>query len=259
MKRWIFLLYGVLCHALFFAIYAYMAGFVGNWLVPKSIDSPPGGEFALAVVVDLVLLGLFAVQHSVMARPAFKEVWTRIVPRPIERSTYVLIAGIVTGLLMWQWRAIDVVVWDVQHAIGRPLLIALFAAGWLMVPAVSLMINHFDLFGTRQVWLHFRGLPYTPLAFRTPLLYSRVRHPLYLGWALAFWATPTMTVGHLLFAGVLTVYMALAAVVEERDLMAYFGRHYEDYRRRVPMFVPSLKAPARTASDLTPGTQPVSR
>ena len=212
MKRWIFLLYGVLCHAMFFAIYAYMAGFVGNWLVPKSIDSPPGGEFTFAVIVDLSLLGLFAVQHSVMARPAFKEVWTRIVPRPIERSTYVLIAGIVTGLLMWQWRAIDVVVWDVQHTIGRPLLITLFTAGWLMVPAVSLMINHFDLFGTRQVWLHFRGLPYTPLAFRTPMLYSRVRHPLYLGWALAFWATPTMTVGHLLFAGVLTVYMALAAV-----------------------------------------------
>jgi protein-S-isoprenylcysteine O-methyltransferase Ste14 len=250
MKRWIFLLYGIVCHLLFLATFAYMAGFVGNWIVPKSIDSPPRGPIGWAVAIDLLLLGLFAVQHSVMARPGFKEIWTRFVPRPIERSTYVLASCIVTVLLMWQWRAIDVVLWDVQHGVGRAILIGLFVAGWLMVPTVTLMISHFDLFGTRQVWLYFQGREYTPLPFRTPLLYSRVRHPLYLGWALAFWATPTMTVGHLLFAGVLTAYMVVAAVVEERDLVSYFGGQYEAYQMHVPMFVPSLKARVRSDGDL---------
>ncbi|MEX2141282.1 MAG: methanethiol S-methyltransferase [Pirellulales bacterium] len=250
MKRWSFLLYGIACHLLFLATFAYMAAFVGNWFVPKSIDLPPGGPIGWAVVVDLLLLGVFAVQHSWMARPGFKEVWMRMVPRPIERSTYVLASCAVTVLLMWQRRAIDVVVWDVQNSVGRAILIGLFAAGWLMVPAVSLMISHFDLFGTRQVWLYFQGREYTPLPFRTPLLYSRVRHPLYLGWALAFWATPTMTVRHLLFAGVLTAYMAVAAVIEERDLVSFYGNQYEAYRRRVPMFVPSLKARVRSETKL---------
>jgi methanethiol S-methyltransferase len=243
MKRWIFLLYGVACHVLFLVTFAYMAGFVGNWFVPKSIDQPADGPIGSAIAVDLLLLGLFALQHSVMARPAFKEVWTRVVPRPIERSTYVLVSCVVTVLLMWQWRAIGVVVWDVQNGVGRASLIGFFVTGWLMVPAVSLMINHFDLFGTRQVWLYLQGREYTPLPFRTPLLYQRVRHPLYIGWALAFWATPTMTVGHLLFAGVLSAYMVAAAVVEERDLVSYFGDQYEAYQKRVPMFVPSLKTP----------------
>jgi protein-S-isoprenylcysteine O-methyltransferase Ste14 len=242
MTRWCFLLYGVACHLLFLGTYAYMAGFVGNWLVPKGIDHPSSSPIGWAIAVDLLLLGLFAVQHSVMARPAFKDVWTRIVPRPIERSTYVLLSCVVLAILMWQWRAIDIVVWDVQNTAGRAVLIGLFAAGWLMVPAVSLMINHFDLFGTRQVWLYFRERPYTALPFRTPMLYARVRHPLYIGWALAFWATPTMTVGHLLFAGVLSAYMMLAAIVEERDLVAYFGGQYRAYQNRVPMFVPSLRA-----------------
>ena len=257
MKRWVFLLYGVACHVLFLVTFAYMAGFVGNWFVPKSIDQPAGGPIGSAIAVDLLLLGLFALQHSVMARPAFKEVWTHFIPRPIERSTYVLASCVVTVLLMWQWRAIDVVVWDVQNSVGRAILIGLFAAGWLMVPAVSLMINHFDLFGTRQVWLYFQGREYTPLSFRTPLLYSRVRHPLYLGWALAFWATPTMTAGHLLFTGVLTAYMAIAAVVEERDLVSYFGDQYEVYRQHVPMFVPSLKPRVRSETELAGKTQAV--
>ena len=249
MKRWIFLLYGIACHVLFLAVYAYMAGFVGNWFVPKSIDQPAGRPIGVAIAVDLLLLGLFAVQHTVMARPAFKEIWTRLVPRPIERSTYVLASCAVTALVMWQWRAIDVVIWDVQEGVGRAVLIGLFIAGWLMVPAVSLMINHFDLFGTRQVWLYFQRRDYTPLAFRTPMLYSRVRHPLYLGWALAFWATPTMTAGHLLFAGVLTAYMMAAAVVEERDLVSYFGGQYKAYQQRVPMFVPTLKGRVQSEAD----------
>jgi protein-S-isoprenylcysteine O-methyltransferase Ste14 len=253
MKRWAFLVYGVACHLLFLATYAYMAGFVGNFFVPRSINEPPGASVGWALLFDLLLLAVFAVQHSLMARQGFKAIWTRIVPRPIERSTYVLASCAVLALLMWLWQPIAIVIWDVQHPFGRPFLWGLFAAGWLMVPTVSMMINHFDLFGTRQVWLHFRSQPYAALPFRTPMLYRRVRHPLYIGWALAFWATPTMTAGHLLFAGVLTAYMALAAIVEERDLVAHYGRQYETYRQRVPMFVPSLTArPADTTSEAQP-------
>jgi protein-S-isoprenylcysteine O-methyltransferase Ste14 len=224
-----------------------MACFVGNFLVPKSIGSTAGGSIGAAVVVDLGLLALFAVQHSVMARPAFKRVWTRIIPEPIERSTYVLLSCAVTILLMWQWRGIDLVLWNVEQPAMRGLLWGLFAVGWLLVPAVSFLINHFDLFGTRQVWLYLRGREYQSLPFRTPSLYSRVRHPLYLGWATAFWATPTMTAGHLLFAGVLTGYMGVAALFEERDLIAHFGRQYEEYRERVPMFIPWSKTWAKNA------------
>jgi methanethiol S-methyltransferase len=242
MKRWLFFLYGVLNHLLFFAVFAYMAGFVGNFLVPKTIDSPADASVAVAVGIDLLLLALFAAQHSIMARPAFKRIWTRVVPLPIERSTYVLIANLVTILLMWQWRGIDAIVWDVQQPVLRAGIWCLFAIGWLLVPSVSLMIDHFDLFGTRQVWLYLHGRDYEPLPFRVPLLYRHVRHPLYIGWAIAFWAIPTMTVGHLLFAAILTGYMVLAATIEERDLVAYFGKHYEDYRSRVPMFVPRSRA-----------------
>jgi protein-S-isoprenylcysteine O-methyltransferase Ste14 len=239
-KRWSFFVYGSMNHLLFVAVFAYMAGFVGNFLVPKSIDTPTTDTVGRAIVIDLALISLFGLQHSIMARPWFKRYWTRLVPQPIERSTYVLLANVVTAVLMWQWRGIDTVIWDVQQPVGRALLWGLFAAGWLLVFAASLMIDHFDLFGTRQVWLYLRGRPYTSLPFRTPLLYNRVRHPLYVGWTLAFWATPTMTLGHLLFAGSLTLYMAAAAVVEERDLVNYFGEAYRAYRRRVPMFIPRL-------------------
>ena len=242
MKRWIFFTYGVFCHVLFLGLFAYMAGFVGNLLVPKSIDTPTGDPIGVAMAINLALLGLFALQHSIMARPGFKQIWTLIVPQPIERSTYVLASCMVTAVLMWQWRGMDAVVWNVEQPALRSLAWALFAIGWLMVPAVSLLINHFDLFGTRQVWLYLQGKPYTPLPFGTPLVSKRVRHPLYLGWALAFWATPTMTAGHLLFAVVLTGYMMVAAVFEERDLVAHFGRQYAEYRQRVPMFVPRLAA-----------------
>jgi protein-S-isoprenylcysteine O-methyltransferase Ste14 len=240
-KRSLYFVYGVACHLLFLGTFAYMAGFVGNLLVPKSIDSAPGGPVGAALLVNLLLVAMFAAQHSIMARPAFKRVWTRIVPQPIERSTYVLVSCLVTTVLMWQWRTIDVVLWDVQTPILRKFAWILFAAGWLLVPAVTLQINHFDLFGTRQVWLHLRGQDYTALPFREPLVYRHVRHPLYIGWAIAFWTTPTMTLGHLLFAGLLTVYMALAALIEERDLVTHFGRQYEEYRQRVPMFVPRLQ------------------
>lgn len=252
MRRWCFFVYGVFCHLLFLATYAYMAGFVGNFLVPNSIDSAPA-EPLFAIGVNVLLIGLFGVQHSVMARPWFKRIWTRLIPQPIERSTYCLFSCGVTFLLMWQWRGLDAVVWDVQDPLGRGLLWGLFAAGWLMVPAVSLMINHFDLFGTRQVWLYLRGRPYTSLPFRTPMLYDRIRHPLYVGWALAFWATPTMTLGHLLFAGTLTLYMAAAAIIEERDLVNYFGDAYRAYQRRVPRYIPRFGEREATPAEL-PGT-----
>ncbi len=245
MKRWLYFGYGVTCHVLFLAVYAYMAGFVGNLLVPKSIDAPVATAGATAVAINLGLLLLFALQHSVMARPAFKRAWTRIVPQPIERSTYVLASCIVTVVVMWLWQPMAAVVWDLQQPAARAVAWALFAAGWLTVPAITLIIDHFDLFGTRQVWLHFRGRNYTSLPFQARMAYRYVRHPLYLGWALAFWATPTMTVGHLLFAGVLTIYMVAAAMVEERDLVAHFGHHYETYRRDVPMFVPRVTPSAR--------------
>lgn len=238
MKRWCFFVYGALCHALFLATFAYMAGFVGNFLAPKSIDSAPA-PWGPALVVDVALITLFGLQHSVMARPWFKRLWTRLVPAPIERSTYVLVSCAVTFLLMWQWQGINTPVWDIQHPVGRVLLWGLFAAGWLLVPAVSLMINHFDLFGTRQVWLHLHGKPYTSEPFRTPWLYRFMRHPLYVGWMVAFWATPTMTLGHLLFAGALTLYMVLATRFEERDLVEHYGETYRTYQRQVPKFIPA--------------------
>uniref|UniRef100_A0A7C4QLK1 methanethiol S-methyltransferase n=1 Tax=Schlesneria paludicola TaxID=360056 RepID=A0A7C4QLK1_9PLAN len=238
MLRFVFLAYGVACHLLFLATFGYMAGFVGNLAVPKSIDAPVATPAGMALIVNLLLVAAFALQHSVMARPAFKRWWTRVVPEPIERSTYVLASCLVCWLLMVYWQPMTAVVWNVTHPLGRAVLWGLFSAGWLAVPLVSLMINHFDLFGTRQVWLHWRGRSYTPLAFRVPLFYRFVRHPLYLGWALAFWATPTMTLGHLLFAGSLTAYMGLAALIEERDLLRHFGRQYAEYQQRVPMFVP---------------------
>ncbi len=240
MKRLAFFVYGVACHLLFLATFVYMAGFVGNLLVPSSIDSASTASVSTAVLVNLLLLGLFAAQHSIMARPAFKKVWTRIVPQPIERSTYVLVSCLVTVVLMWQWRSIDILVWDVQTPALRAVIWGVFATGWLLIPAVSLLIDHFDLFGTRQVWLHLKGHDYTPLPFRTPLVYKHVRHPLYISWAIAFWATPTMTVGHLLFATVLSGYMVLAVFIEERDLVDHFGHQYEEYRRRVPKFIPRL-------------------
>lgn len=251
MQRIVFFIYGITGYVLFLAIYVWLAAFIGNLVVPFSIDSPASDSILLAIVIDLGLIAMFGLQHSVMARPTFKRLWTRIVPEPIERSTYVFASNVATFLLIWQWRAIDLVVWDVQHPLGRWLLHGLFAVGFLMVPAVTVLINHFDLFGVRQVWLYLRGREYTSLPFRTPLLYSRIRHPLYVGWALLFWAAPTMTVGHLLFAAGMTGYMLVAIVFEERDLIAHFGRQYEEYRRRVPMFLPRL-----CANPTAPNSQP---
>jgi methanethiol S-methyltransferase len=250
MKRWLFFIYGVSAHLLFLVTFVYLAGFVGNFLVPKSIDTPSSMSLVEAVAANLGLVLLFALQHSLMARPAFKRQWTRVVPQPIERSTYVLLSSVVTFVLAWLWQGIDLVVWDMQHPLGRTLLWVLFAVGWLLVPTVSLMIDHFDLFGSRQVWLYLQGREYTSPEFRVPGFYKWVRHPLYIGWGLAFWVTPTMTLGHLLFAASLTVYMVLASKIEERDLLHYFGHQYEDYQRRVGAFLPRLGLPPEDATAL---------
>jgi len=239
MKRTFYLAYALACYVAFLLTYAYMCGFTGNVIVPKSMDAPAASTTtAAAVGINLLLIAAFGVQHSVMARPGFKRAWTRVIPQPIERSTYVLASCAALAAFMALWQPMDSTVWDVRHPAGRAVLWSLFAAGWLMVPVVSLMISHFDLFGLRQAWLHFRNRDYATLPFRTPWLYAHIRHPLYVGWALAFWATPTMTVGHVLFAGGLTFYMVIAAVVEERDLIAHFGRQYEEYCRAVPRYLP---------------------
>jgi protein-S-isoprenylcysteine O-methyltransferase Ste14 len=251
MRRWSFFIYGVISHLLFLAVYAWLAAFVGNWWVPNSLDSPPEGNLGSAIAIDLGLIGLFALQHSVMARPWFKRRWTKIVPEPIERSTYSLCSSSVLILLMWQWRGLGVTIWDVQQPVARGLLWGLFTTGWLLVPLVTLMINHFDLFGTRQVWLHLQGKPYTSLPFRTPYLYAHMRHPLYVGWTIAFWATPTMTLSHLIFAIALTLYMVVVVVLwEERDLVTYFGDEYRAYQQRVPMFLPRFGRRAATTDAL---------
>jgi protein-S-isoprenylcysteine O-methyltransferase Ste14 len=234
--------YGVLAHLCFLAVFAYLAGFVGNLLVPKSIDSPSALSTSAALGIDVLLIVVFGLQHSIMARPAFKRVWTQWVAQPIERSTYVWASSFVTLLLVWQWQGVNIVVWDVTNPVARAVLWAIFAMGWLLVPGVTLLIDHFDLFGTRQVWLFLRKAEYTHHPFSTPLFYKHVRHPLYVGWAIAFWATPTMTVGHLLFAAGMSLYMVLAVQFEERDLVNHFGGDYESYRKRVPMFVPRFSA-----------------
>lgn len=240
MKRFGFLAYGVVCYLMFLAVYAWMGAFTGNLFLPRTIDRGPSSPPAVAVAIDVLLILAFGLQHSVMARPAFKSLWTKIVPQPIERSTYVLVSSLATGLLLWQWRPIDVVVWSFPSGPGWWIMTGLFVVGFLAVPVVTLMISHFDLFGIRQVWLHFQGKPYTSLPFRTPLAYSTVRHPLYVGWAIFFWSAPVMTVGHILFAGLLTSYMLVAVFFEERDLIAHFGEAYRDYCREVPQFIPRI-------------------
>jgi len=232
--------YGVVVYAFFVGTFVYAILFAGNLLVPKSIDVGAASPLAEALVVNVLLLGLFAVQHSVMARPAFKRWWTRFVPNTIERSTYVLLSSLLLFLLFWQWRTMPAIVWDVVWTPGRIALWVVFAAGWVMALVSTFLINHFDLFGLRQVYLAWRGTPYTDLEFRESLLYRVVRHPLMLGFILAFWAIPTMTAGHLLFAVATTGYILIAMQLEEHDLVAALGDRYRDYRSRVPMLIPGL-------------------
>lgn len=238
-KRIGIFIYGMLCYAIFFATFLYAIGFIGGFGVPVTIDSGPTLPLGRALLIDVLLLGLFAVQHSVMARPAFKRWWTRYVPKPAERSTYVLFSSLLLIALFAYWQPIGGVVWSVQDPLMRGLLYGIFALGWLTVLVATFLINHFDLFGLRQVWLYLTGRSYTQLRFGTPWLYRHVRHPLYVGWLLAFWATPHMTAAHLLFAVATTAYILLAIRFEEHDLQAIHPE-YADYRRRVPMLIPRL-------------------
>jgi methanethiol S-methyltransferase len=240
-KRWSVFLFGVVSYVMFLATFLYAIGFVGGFVVPTTLDGERTGPLGTALAVDVLLLALFAIQHSVMARPWFKAAITRWVPEPAERSVYVLCSNVALLLLFWQWQPIGGTVWDVEGPAGRLAFHAVFALGWTVVLLTTFLINHFDLFGLRQVWLFLRGRPYTQLHFATPGPYAHIRHPLYVGWLLAFWATPTMTAAHLLFAVATTAYMLVAIRFEERDLEAAHA-DYADYRRRVPMMIPRLGA-----------------
>jgi protein-S-isoprenylcysteine O-methyltransferase Ste14 len=233
------LLYAIVSYGVFTVSFLYALGFVGNYVVPKSIDVGAPANPGEAIVVNLLLMSLFAIQHSVMARPSFKRWMTNLLPAACQRSTYVLLSSLILLLLFWQWRPIPTPVWQTS-GIAAWLLTGIHWLGWLIAFASTHMIDHFDLFGLRQAFVAFRGTEITGQSFRTPLLYKIVRHPLMLGFLLAFWATPEMTAGHLLFAIANTAYILVALQFEERDLIAEFGATYQDYRRRVPMLLPRI-------------------
>ena len=231
-------LYGAVAYVFFLITFAYAIGFIGNIFVPKTIDSGTPGPVLEALVVNVILLGVFAVQHSVMARQGFKRVWTRIVPESVERSTFVLFATAALALLLWQWRPMPEVVWQVQDTTAIALIHGLFWLGWGILLLSTFLLNHFELFGLRQVLVRLMGWRTPAPQFRTPFLYKRVRHPLYLGFMIAFWATPTMSLGHLLFSIGSTGYILIGIFFEERDLINLFGDQYRRYRQQVSMLIP---------------------
>ena len=241
LKRILFFAYGTISYLIFFGTFLYAIGFIGNFGVPTTLDGPATGSLVTGLLINTGLLTLFAVQHSIMARKWFKDWWTRIVPRPLERSTYVLFSSVALILMFILWQPLGGVIWSVEDPTGRLVLRGLFAFGFGLVLYATFLINHFDLFGLRQVWLYLLGRPYTSLKFTTPGPYRLVRHPLYVGWLFAFWATPLMTSAHLLFAIATTAYILLAIQFEERDLVRELGDSYEDYRKSVPMLVPGLR------------------
>lgn len=241
MAKGISVLYGVAAYLIFFATFCYAIGFVGDMVVPKTLDSGVAGGLAAALVVDALLLGLFAVQHSIMARPWFKRAWTKVVPKHAERSTYVLLASLCLLLIFWQWRPMPGVVWDVRNAAGRMALNALFWIGWLLVLVGTFLIDHWELFGLRQVMAYAGGREYAGGEFREPLFYKWCRHPIMLGFIVAFWAAPRMTLGHMVFAIATTGYIVLAIQFEEHDLIAAHGEQYRNYRGRTSMLLPLMR------------------
>jgi protein-S-isoprenylcysteine O-methyltransferase Ste14 len=252
MKRTLALVYGSLAYAFFLATFSYAIFFIGNLWVPKTIDSGPEGPISVAIVVDLALLTVFAVQHSVMARRGFKQWWTRIVPPVVERSTYVWAATLALALILWQWRPMTSVVWDLSGTAAALPLQILSWIGWGILLLSTFLLNHFELFGLAQVWTSFKKCELHPVAFKTPSLYRVVRHPLYLGFVIAFWSAPRMTIGHLVFSIGCTGYILLGIFFEERDLIANYGQIYRDYARRVPMLIPFFKRqPSRNGAKTT--------
>lgn len=241
MSRLTAFLYGLVSYAVFFVTFLYAIGFVSDLVVPKTIDSGPAVPANAAFLVDLLLMSVFAVQHSVMARRQFKEWWTRFVPKSVERSTYVLFASLALALLFWQWRPMPAVLWHIANPQAAIAVTGVSLLGWLIVLTSTFLINHFELFGLHQVANNLTGRPMPTPRFRTPFYYKLVRHPIYLGFVIAFWSAPTMTVGHLLFASVTTAYIVVGILLEERDLVEYFGDEYRHYRERVPMLLPWRK------------------
>jgi protein-S-isoprenylcysteine O-methyltransferase Ste14 len=254
MKRSLFFLYGIMCYFVFFVTFLYAVGFVGNILVPKTIDSGFQGGSTYAWLVDILLLSLFAVQHSVMARPGFKKWWTRIVPKPIERSTYVLLASVVLILLFAYWRPIDGTVWNVKGSLTGSILIAISFFGWFMVLLDTFLINHFHLFGLQQVYFNLKKMDQPHPKFVKPLFYKIVRHPLMFGFIIAFWATPEMSIGHLLFALATTGYILVAIQLEERDLVRFHGDEYRRYQQEVSQIIPM---PPRRGGEVEAGAEKV--
>lgn len=241
MKRLLVLLYGALVYCLFFGTFLYMIGFVENIGVPKSMDGEPQSPLGVALLTNAALLALFALQHSIMARPAFKRWWTQFVPEPVERSTFVLFTCICLITMVYFWQPLGGIVWAVENDIAAGILIGLSLVGWAIVLVATFMINHFDLFGLRQVWLYFQGKPYVNVKFRLPFFYKYVRHPLYFGFLLAFWAAPVMTFTHLFFAVMTTGYILTAIQLEERDLITLYGDKYVKYKKWAPMIIPFTK------------------
>jgi protein-S-isoprenylcysteine O-methyltransferase Ste14 len=246
MGKAIALLYGLVCYLIFFVTFLYAIGFTGNFIVPKGIDDGVEGPLVLSIIVNLALMGLFAVQHSVMARPGFKKWWTNYIPSPIERSTYVLLTSLALILLYCLWQPMTGTVWSVTEPALRNVIWGIFAIGWCVVLLSTFMIGHFDLFGVQQVLLHMQGKKTPKPKFKEPGFYKLVRHPIMTGFIIAFWATPDMTMGHLLFAVVTTAYILIAIQLEERDLIALLGNAYVNYRKRVPALIPFIKGSRRS-------------